>query len=98
MSLEDTAEIPMGSDANRKSRESEDPRPTFWSDHYDLRLQSFGAPILGEDDMRVLEGDLDGEVAVGYHRGGELVGVVLVGMASAAARYRAALTRAAATV
>ncbi|MEV4328478.1 hypothetical protein ACIBK1_35760 [Microbispora rosea] len=46
----------------------------------------------------MLEGDLDGEVVVGYHRGGELVGVVLVGMASAAARYRAALTRAAATV
>ncbi|MFF4128222.1 hypothetical protein ACFYYP_32250 [Microbispora rosea] len=46
----------------------------------------------------MLEGDLDGEVVVGCHRGGELVGVVLVGLASAAARYRAALTRAAATV
>nr|WP_277351619.1 FAD-dependent oxidoreductase [Microbispora sp. CL1-1] len=74
------------------------PLPTFWSDQYDLRLQSFGAPVLGEDDIRVLEGDLDGEVVVGYHRDGELVGVVLVGMASAAARYRTALTRASVTV
>ncbi|GIH69977.1 NAD(P)/FAD-dependent oxidoreductase [Sphaerimonospora thailandensis] len=67
------------------------PLPTFWSDQYELRLQSFGAPALGESDIRVLEGDLGGEVVVGYHRDGELVGVVLIGMPSAAARYRAAL-------
>ncbi len=71
------------------------PLPTFWSDQYELRLQSFGAPALGGSDIRVLEGDLDGEVVVGYHRDGELVGVVLVGMPSAAARYRAACSAAA---
>ncbi|MEU8248083.1 FAD-dependent oxidoreductase [Nonomuraea sp. NPDC048916] len=69
------------------------PLPTFWSDQYDLRVQSFGVPALGEDDIRILEGDLDGEVAVGYHRDGELVGVVLIGLAPAVARYRAMLMR-----
>lgn len=39
------------------------PVPTFWSEQYELRLQSFGLPELG-DDVRVLEGSLDLEPAV----------------------------------
>ncbi len=70
------------------------PLPTFWSDQYGLRIQSFGAPALGGDDIRVLEGDLDGEVVVGYHDGGRLTGVVMIGLPAAAARYRAELMRA----
>jgi 3-phenylpropionate/trans-cinnamate dioxygenase ferredoxin reductase component len=64
------------------------PLPTFWSDQYGLRLQSFGAVGLGAADVRVLEGDLDGEVAVGYHLDGRLVGVVLIGMAAHYPRFR----------
>ncbi|MEV4255093.1 FAD-dependent oxidoreductase [Spirillospora sp. NPDC049652] len=64
------------------------PLPSFWSDQYDLRIQSFGAPALGCDDIRVLEGDPATECAVGYHRDGELVGVVLLGLTSAIPRYR----------
>ena len=56
------------------------PVPSFWTDQHDLHLQSFGAVGLGGDDVRVLEGDLSGEVTVGYHRDGQLVGVVCVGM------------------
>jgi 3-phenylpropionate/trans-cinnamate dioxygenase ferredoxin reductase subunit len=56
------------------------PLPTFWSDQYDIQLQSFGLPELGLDDVRVLEGDLSDEVAVGYHRDGRMVGVVLLGL------------------
>ncbi|MGI5134512.1 MULTISPECIES: NAD(P)/FAD-dependent oxidoreductase [unclassified Streptomyces] len=70
------------------------PLPTFWSDQHDFRLQSFGAPVLGKDDVRVLDGDPDGDVLVGYHSGGRLVGVVALGgqaAASAAARHRAEL-------
>ncbi|MER6125212.1 FAD-dependent oxidoreductase [Streptomyces sp. NPDC001795] len=72
------------------------PLPTFWSDQHEFRLQSFGAPALGRDDTRVLDGDPDGDVLVGYHTGGRLVGVVALGghaVASAAARYRAELLR-----
>jgi NADPH-dependent 2,4-dienoyl-CoA reductase/sulfur reductase-like enzyme len=64
------------------------PLPSFWSDQYDLRIQSFGAVGLGPDDVRVLEGDLDGEVALGYHRDGALMGVVLVGLGGRHAHYR----------
>jgi NADPH-dependent 2,4-dienoyl-CoA reductase/sulfur reductase-like enzyme len=67
--------------------------PTFWSEQYEMRIQSFG--VTGLDDVRVLEGDLDGEVAVGYHRDGELVGVVLVGLGGRYTHYRALVTRAA---
>jgi 3-phenylpropionate/trans-cinnamate dioxygenase ferredoxin reductase subunit len=62
--------------------------PSFWSDQYGIRLQSFGMPALGRDDARVIEGDLAGEVAVGYHRDGVLVGVVLLGLGSSLMRYR----------
>ena len=66
------------------------PIPSFWSNQYELRLQSFGAVGLGADDVRVLEGDLDDEVVVGYHdRAGRLVGVVLIGLANRYQHYRA---------
>ncbi|MFJ8534068.1 NAD(P)/FAD-dependent oxidoreductase [Streptomyces sp. NPDC093591] len=72
------------------------PLPTFWSDQHDFRLQSFGAPLLGLDDVRVLDGDPDGDVLVGYHTDDLLVGVVALGGHSAAmgaARYRAQLLK-----
>ncbi|SOE07062.1 NAD(P)/FAD-dependent oxidoreductase [Streptomyces sp. Ag109_G2-15] len=72
------------------------PLPTFWSDQHDFRLQSFGAPALGLADVRVLDGEVDGDVLAGYHAGGRLVGVVALGgpgVASAAARYRAELLK-----
>jgi NADPH-dependent 2,4-dienoyl-CoA reductase/sulfur reductase-like enzyme len=72
------------------------PLPTFWSDQHDFRLQSFGAPALGKDDARILDGEPDGDVLVGYHAAGRLVGVVALGgpaAASAAARYRAELLK-----
>ncbi|WP_316528020.1 NAD(P)/FAD-dependent oxidoreductase [Kitasatospora brasiliensis] len=72
------------------------PLPTFWSDQHDFRLQSFGSPAVGRDDVRVLDGELDGDVLVGYHRDDRLVGVVALGgrsAAAAAARYRTELLR-----
>ncbi|MGW6792159.1 NAD(P)/FAD-dependent oxidoreductase [Streptomyces chartreusis] len=72
------------------------PLPTFWSDQHDFRLQSFGAPVLGLGDVRVLDGDLEGDVLVGYHADDRLVGVVALGGHSAAmraARYRAQLLK-----
>ena len=61
--------------------------PTFWSDQYDLRIQSFG--VTGLPDVRVLEGDLDGDVAIGYHHEGLLAGVVLIGLGGRYVHYRA---------
>ncbi|WP_435221143.1 NAD(P)/FAD-dependent oxidoreductase [Streptomyces sp. Tue6028] len=72
------------------------PLPTFWSDQHEFRLQSFGAPVLGKDDVRILDGDPEGDVLVGYHCDGRLVGVVALGgqaAAMGAARYRAQLLK-----
>ncbi|MCX5203455.1 FAD-dependent oxidoreductase [Streptomyces sp. NBC_00237] len=83
-----------------EGREAFAPLPSFWSDQYAYRIQSFGAPGLGVADVRVLDGDPvgdpDGDVLVGYHdRGGRLVGVAALGGAGVVARaatYRAELT------
>ncbi|MFE4413660.1 NAD(P)/FAD-dependent oxidoreductase [Streptomyces sp. NPDC056821] len=72
------------------------PLPTFWSDQHDFRLQSFGAPGLGLGDVRILDGDPEGDVLAGYHRDGRLVGVVALGgqaVAATAARHRAELLK-----
>jgi 3-phenylpropionate/trans-cinnamate dioxygenase ferredoxin reductase subunit len=68
--------------------------PSFWSHMGDVKLQSFGQPALGLGDVRVLEGDLGSDVAIGYHRADELVGVVLFGMTSRYSDYRRAVDRA----
>lgn len=60
--------------------------PTFWSDQSVASIRAFGAPGLA-DDVTVLEGDLGGEAAIGYHRDGALVAVVLLGMAKEQGRF-----------
>lgn len=66
--------------------------PTFWSDQYGQRIQSFG--VTGLEDARVLEGDIDGDVAVGYHRDGILAGVALIGLAGRYQYYRSLIASA----
>jgi 3-phenylpropionate/trans-cinnamate dioxygenase ferredoxin reductase subunit len=67
------------------------PLPSFWSDLPGGRIQSFGLPPLGLGDVRLLEGEWEGDCAVGYHRDGRLVGLALVGLASRMIDYRTAL-------
>jgi len=55
------------------------PLPSFWSDQYDVRIQSFGNLAIA-DRIEVIEGDLDTEAAVGYFRDGRMVGAVLLGL------------------
>ncbi|MFF2509490.1 NAD(P)/FAD-dependent oxidoreductase [Streptomyces sp. NPDC058067] len=71
------------------------PMPSFWSDQYDWRIQSFGLPGLGAGDIRLLEGDLTRDAAVGYHRDGALVGVVMLGLTARHAHYRSLVAAAA---
>lgn len=63
-----------------------DPVPTFWSDQFDMRIQSAGMPSLA-DRSEVLEGSLDlvGEkidqgLAMGYWRDSTMIGVVAIGL------------------
>lgn len=60
--------------------------PSFWSDQYDVSLQSFGMPGLGTPT--VVEGELDGACIVEYHRGDDLVGVVGVNRSKDLMPYR----------
>ena len=63
--------------------------PSFWSDQFELRLQSYGMPGLADaDGVTVLEGDLAADCVVGYHRDGRLVGVVGIGMLPRVNSYR----------
>jgi NADPH-dependent 2,4-dienoyl-CoA reductase/sulfur reductase-like enzyme len=71
------------------------PMPSFWSDQYDVRLQSFGSPDLGTE-VRLLEGDLEGEFAVGYLRDDRLVGVAGVGLMPRLLELRAEIATASA--
>lgn len=63
------------------------PMPAFWSIQLDVDLQAYGLPELADREV-VLEGDLDGDVIVGYFRGRTLVGVVGLGMKAALLPYR----------
>jgi NADPH-dependent 2,4-dienoyl-CoA reductase/sulfur reductase-like enzyme len=65
------------------------PMPSFWSNQFELKLQAFGLPGLADPDgISILEGNLEGNVAVGYHRNGRLIGVVGVGLKAALLPYR----------
>lgn len=73
------------------------PLPGFWSDQHGLRLQSFGAPGLG-DEIRVLDGDLarlgDTPCLIEYRRAGKMVAVLGLGAAPALlAQHRLRLER-----
>ncbi len=63
------------------------PMPSFWSNQFDLKLQAYGLPGLA-DEVTILEGDLAGDVAIGYLRAGTLVGVVGLGLKAALLPYR----------
>lgn len=62
------------------------PLPGFWSDQHGLRLQSFGAPGLG-DGVRLLEGDLarlgQAPCLIEYRRAERMVGILGLGAAPA---------------
>ncbi|MFI8874728.1 NAD(P)/FAD-dependent oxidoreductase [Streptomyces sp. NPDC055243] len=63
------------------------PLPSFWSDQFDVRVQSFGLPGVGEE-VRLLEGEPGsggGDVMYGYYVGERMVGVVALGGARAVA-------------
>jgi len=60
--------------------------PSFWSDQYDLNIQSFGMPGLGEPVL--VDGNLDGDCIVEYRKDGELVGVVGVNRSKDLMGYR----------
>jgi NADPH-dependent 2,4-dienoyl-CoA reductase/sulfur reductase-like enzyme len=63
------------------------PLPSFWSDQYDMKIQSFGMPGLA-DRYELLAGELSDELVMGYFKGEILTGVVGIGMTSELMKYR----------
>ena len=70
------------------------PVPSFWSDQYDVTIQSFGMPELA-DEVEVVEGSLHGPFLAAYRRatpsGSRLVAAVGVGTMTGLMDLRAAL-------
>lgn len=66
------------------------PMPSFWSDQYEHKLQSFGLPGLA-DEVLIVSGNPDSECVAEYRRAGTLVGVIGIDATSALVPYRAAL-------
>ena len=62
------------------------PMPAFWSDQYDLGLQSYGQPALGTAVL--VDGEWSGDCIVEYVRGDEVIGVVGVNRTKDLMRYR----------
>lgn len=62
------------------------PMPAFWSDQYDIALQSYGQPTLGAATL--VDGDWSGDCIVEYLRDGEVIGVVGVNRTKDLMHYR----------
>ena len=65
--------------------------PAFWSDQYDIQIQSFGMPSLATD-ISIVESDSDGNCIAEYSDASGLVGVVGINRTSEVARYRKQLS------
>ena len=62
------------------------PMPAFWSDQYDISLQSYGQPALGTPTL--VDGEWNGDCIVEYLRDGEVIGVVGVNRTKDLMHYR----------
>ena len=61
--------------------------PSFWSDQYHHKLQSFGMPGIASR-IEVVDGDVEGPCIVEYHDASGLVGVVGIDRTQDLAPYR----------
>lgn len=59
-----------------------DPKPWFWSDQYDVKLQIAGFG-LGHDETLVRPGQREGSVSIWYFRQGKLIAVDAINDAKA---------------
>jgi len=61
--------------------------PSFWSDQYDIQIQSFGIPSLGTE-VSIVDSDTSGNCIAEYRDATGLVGVVGINRTSEIAYYR----------
>ena len=63
------------------------PIPSFWSDQYDMHILAYGLLALA-DDIKLIDGAIDGDCVFGYYRDGKMVGVCGIGMRSVVQSFR----------
>ena len=63
------------------------PIPSFWSDQFDMNLLGYGNLDIA-DEIKLLEGQIQGDFIFGYFRREKLVGVSGIGMRSLMQTYR----------
>jgi NADPH-dependent 2,4-dienoyl-CoA reductase/sulfur reductase-like enzyme len=71
---------------NPQARQDFAPVPYFWSDQYDLRIQSVGY-LRGHEEIEIVQGDPDRlRFVAAYRTGGRLAGVLTLGLPPRALR------------
>jgi len=63
------------------------PIPSFWSDQFDMHILAYGQLALA-DDIKLIEGAIEGDCVFGYYRDGKMVGVCGIGMRSVVQSFR----------
>jgi NADPH-dependent 2,4-dienoyl-CoA reductase/sulfur reductase-like enzyme len=63
------------------------PIPSFWSDQYDMHILAYGQLALA-DDIKLIDGAIEGDCVFGYYRDGKMVGVCGIGMRSVVQSFR----------
>jgi 3-phenylpropionate/trans-cinnamate dioxygenase ferredoxin reductase subunit len=63
------------------------PIPSFWSDQFDMHILAYGQLALA-DDIKLIDGAIEGDCVFGYYRDGKMVGVCGIGMRSVVQSFR----------
>ena len=63
------------------------PIPSFWSDQYDMHILAYGLLALA-DEIKLIDGSINGDCVFGYYRDGKMVGVCGIGMRSVVQSFR----------
>jgi NADPH-dependent 2,4-dienoyl-CoA reductase/sulfur reductase-like enzyme len=77
----------VGQHFNGQANDVFAPIPSFWSDQYDMHILAYGQLALA-DDIKLIDGAIEGDCVFGYYRDGKMVGVCGIGMRSVVQSFR----------
>jgi len=77
----------VGQHFNGQANDLFAPIPSFWSDQYDMHILAYGQLGLA-DDIKLIDGAIEGDCVFGYYRDGKMVGVCGIGMRSVVQSFR----------
>ena len=77
----------VGQHFNGQANDVFAPIPSFWSDQYDMHILAYGQLALA-DDIKLIDGAIEGDCVFGYYRDSKMVGVCGIGMRSVVQSFR----------